>query len=284
MKIIITGASGFVGSALSNLFLLQQHQIIKINRKDYSLSINDFSSKFENADVVVNLAGATINKRWTRKYKREIYASRILTTRKIIEAISVCKIKPKILINASAIGLYDDIHTHDEQSTHLAYNFLSKVVRDWEHAANRAFEYGTQVYIFRFGIVISKNGGMLKKVLPIFKSGFGGKIGKGNQFFSFIHLSDLLNVFELAIKNFLPVGVYNLTSPEISTNLKFTKQYAQLLNRPHFFKVPKFVLKILYGEGANVLIGGQAAIPSMLLENGYKFKYEKLEDALKCEI
>ncbi len=284
MKIVITGASGFIGKALVNFLTSQGNVIVQIERKDYSLPLHEFALKIQNSDAIINLTGASISKRWTRKYKYEIYTSRILTTRKIVDAISICKTKPKILINASAIGIYDDFHIHDEQSTHLAFNYLSKIIRDWEHAANRAFEYGTQVFIFRLGIVISKDGGMLKKVLPIFKFGLGGKIGNGKQFFSFIHINDLLNVFKLAINNTLPSGIYNLTSPEILTNLEFTKQFAQILKNPTLFNIPKFILRILYGEGANVLTSGQAAIPAKLLENGYKFKYEKLLDALKKEI
>ena len=284
MKIVITGASGFIGKALVNELTSKEHSIIKINRNDYFFSNEEFALKIENTDAIINLAGASIGKRWTRKYKREIYTSRILTTRKIIDAISICKTKPKILINASAIGIYDDIHFHDEHSKYLSYNYLAKVIRDWEHAANRALEYGTKVYIFRLGIVISKDGGMLKKLLPLFKFGLGGKISDGKQYFSFIHITDLLKIIEQTLNNSLPFGVYNIVAPEVLTNSEFTKQLAQSLHKSAFLKIPKFILHILYGEGARILIGGQAAIPAKLIEKGYKFEYEKLEEVLKYEL
>ncbi len=284
MKIFITGASGFIGTNLGNYLTANGFEIIPISRKDLSGTSLELSLKIDGAFAIINLAGATISKRWTRKYKREIYTSRIFTTKKIVEAIGLCKQRPEILINASAIGIYDDIHIHDEQSKYIAYNYLAKVVRDWEHATNCAMEFGTQVYIFRLGIVLGRNGGILKKMVSLFKLGLGGKIGNGKQYFSFIHIKDILNVFELALMKKLSVGVYNLTSPEILSNKDFTKQIAKILKRSAFFTVPTSLLHILYNEGATVLTGGQAAVPTNLLEQGYKFHFIKLFDALTHEL
>jgi uncharacterized protein (TIGR01777 family) len=284
MKILITGATGFVGTNLVNYLANNNFEVISISRSDLNGTSQELSLKIEGAYAIINLAGATISKRWTRKYKREIYTSRIFTTKKIVEAIGICKQRPKILINASAIGIYDDIHIHDEQSKHIAYNYLAKVVRDWEHVANSAMEFGTQVYVFRLGIVLGRDGGILKKMVSIFKLGLGGKIGNGKQYFSFIHIKDILSVFELALMNKLSVGVYNLTSPEILSNKDLTKQIANILKRPAFLALPTSILHLLYNEGATVLVGGQAAVPANLLEQGYKFHFIKLFDALTHEL
>jgi uncharacterized protein (TIGR01777 family) len=284
MKILITGASGFVGTNLFNYLVKKDFEINVITRKDLQGTSNELSLKIEGTYAIINLAGASVSKRWTRKHKRDIYTSRIFTTKKIVEAIGLCKNPPEILINASAIGIYDDINIHNEQSKHLAYNYLAKVVRDWEHVANNAMKFGTKVYIFRLGIVLGKNGGVLKKLIPLFKLGLGGKIGNGKQFFSFIHIQDILSVFELALMKKISVGLYNLTSPEILLNSDFTKQIAEIIGKPAFFNIPKFIFKILFGEGANVISGGQAAVPENLIEQGYKFHYISLKDALKAEI
>ncbi|MBI5539259.1 MAG: TIGR01777 family protein [Bacteroidia bacterium] len=284
MKIFITGATGFVGSNLVNYLIDNGYDVSSITRKDLLGSAEDIALKIEGAYAVINLAGATINKRWTRKYKREIYTSRIFTTKKIVEAIGLCKTRPLILINASAIGIYDDIHVHDEQSHHLAFNYLSKVVRDWEHVANSAMDFGTQVFILRLGIVLGRNGGMLKKLIPLFKMGLGGKIGNGKQYFSFIHIKDILNVIDFALSKKLPTGVYNLTSPERLTNYDLIKQIARIVRKPAFFHLPKFFFSLLYKEGAIVLTGGQAAIPFNLMEHGYKFQFPVLFDALTEEL
>lgn len=284
MKILITGASGFVGLNLVSYLKDNGCDVNAISRNDLAGSSKDIALKIEGAYAVINLAGATISKRWTRKHKREIYTSRIFTTKKIVEAIGLCKTRPQILINASAIGIYDDIHVHDEQSHHLAFNYLSKVVRDWEHAASNAMDFGTQVFIFRLGIVLGKNGGMLKKLIPLFKMGLGGRIGNGKQYFSFIHIKDILTVIDLALSKKLPSGLYNLTSPEILFNNDFTKQIARIVRRPAFFHIPKFIFNILYGNGASVITGGQAALPANLQEHGYKFYYTKLFDALTEEL
>lgn len=281
MKIAISGASGFVGSNLLKKLNEKGFQVIVISRKDLLNTPADLVHKINGIQCIVNLSGASISKRWTRKHKRDIYTSRIGTTRKLVDAIKLCETRPEIFINASAIGIYDSKHAHHEESRFLAGDYLSKVIRDWEHAAKIAMEYGVETSILRFGVILGKGGGMMKKVLPVFKMGLGGNIGNGSQKFSFIHLDDLLNVIISIIERNLDHGIYNLVAPETNTNESFTKVLASVLHKKAFMDIPVWVIKMMYGAGATVITGGQQVIPGRLQENGYLFLYPDLRTALK---
>ncbi len=281
MKIVISGANGFIGSNLVNYLTKYDFQIIEIGRSDIALSPEQFSEKINNAYAVINLSGASISKRWTRKHKREIYTSRINTTRKIVDAIRLCDKRPEILINASAIGIYDNIHSHHEESNFIAYDYLSKVIKDWEHCANVAMEFGVSVSLLRLGIVLGKDGGMLKKILPVFRKGLGGKIGNGKQKFSFIHIDDLTGVVSGILNKSISHGVYNVVAPENTTNREFTIELARALKTSAFFNIPSWFLTLLFGEGAKVLMDGQHVIPAKLIEKGFIFKYPDMKSALE---
>ena len=232
MKIVISGASGFIGKNLVNHFNLLGYQVYLLSRLELNQGIEIISAKLNGVDALINLSGATISKRWSRKYKREIYRSRVHTTRKIVEAISHCEIRPKMLINASAIGIYDTLHEHDEHSKYLAYDYLGKVVRDWEYAAYQALEYGVSVSVLRFGIVLGKNGGIIKKLLPIYRMGIGGLIGNGKQAFCYIHIVDVVNIISKIIDQSLPHGTYNVVSPVKYQYKDFNKELAETFTCP----------------------------------------------------
>ena len=276
MNILIIGYKGFIGSNLTNFFKKLNYNVLGIDKKNLH-NLNEFVKKSE---VVINLAGATILKRWSKNYKKLIYSSRIETTKKIVESIKKSK-KTKLFISTSAVGIYN----HKKEKIFTEYDkdygkdFLAKVCIDWEKEALKAKEAKIKVAIFRLGVVLG-DGGALKQMLLPFKLGLGGKIGDGKQPFSYIHIKDLENSFAFIIKNQLE-GIFNLTSPELITNKDFSSKLAKILNRPAFFTVPKFALKLIYGEGAQVLTTGVKAYPKNLLDRGFKFEYDNIEKVLK---
>ncbi len=280
MKIAITGINGFVGKNLKNHLVQNQIEIVAIERNLLYAEPSKLAAKLEGVYAIVNLSGANINKRWTRKYMRKIYQSRVFTTRNIVKAISLCEIRPKHLISTSAIGIYDDIHEHDEHSRYLSQKFLGKVCRSWETAALHAETYGTSVSILRFGIVIGESGGIIRQLFPVFKLGIGALIGNGKQAMSFIQIDDLTEIISQLISGKLEPSVYNAVSPKYTSNKEFSKLFAKKLHRPVIFSIPKFFLKLIFNKGAEVLYSGQKVIPAKLIEQGYDFKSKNIKEAI----
>ena len=279
--IAITGASGFVGSNLTEFFKNLNYKIIPISR-DILNDESKLKNVLEESDVVINLAGANIIGRWTPQYKELLYSSRIDTTSKIVNAINIIENKPKLLISTSAVGIYDNKDTYNENGT-FANDFLSILCQNWEKEALKATNETTKVSIFRFGIVLGKNGGAFAKMITPFKLCLGGIIGSGNQAFSYIHIDDLMNAYKFVIEKNLD-GVFNLTAPKPTTNFQFTKALGKVLNKPTIFPVPEFVLKLIFSEGAKVLTDGQDVVPEKLLSLGFKFNYKNIEETLKALI
>lgn len=276
--IAISGASGFVGTNLKDYFTNLGYKVIPISR-DILNKKDKLEELINSSNIVINLAGANIINRWTDKYKKLLYSSRIDTTSKIVNAINSVENKPELLISTSAVGIYDNQFIHDEDGSY-SNDFLSKLCQDWEKEALKANSFNTRVAIFRFGIVLGKDGGALQKMLTPFKLGLGGIIGSGKQAFSFIHLDDLLNAYKFVIENNLE-DTFNLTAPKTTTNFLFTKALGKALRRPTIFPVPEFVLKLIFSEGAKVLTDGQDAIPKRLSDLGFKFKYNNIDETLK---
>ncbi|OFX61307.1 MAG: TIGR01777 family protein [Bacteroidetes bacterium GWA2_30_7] len=278
MLITIAGHNGFIGKSLSNYLIIKGHTIVKFNRDDFLNNRND--TKISDSDIVINLTGKPIIGRWTSKYKQEIYNSRINTTKKIVEIISKSVKKPKLFINASAIGIYSNSGIHDDYSNNYSENFISTLVSDWENEAKKAELYGVRTIITRFGIVLAKKGGAFPQMLKPFNYYVGGNIGTGEQYFSFIHIDDLLNAFNYVIDNSESNGIYNFVSPNHIKNKDFTKALSKKLNKSAYFNIPEWLLKLIYGEGASVLTDGQAVIPKRLIDSNFKFKYPDIENAL----
>ena len=274
MRIAISGSTGFIGKRLSKSFIENNWEVLPITRQDISLSAKELSRKIENVDIIINLAGAPIAARWTDEYKKTIVSSRIFTTQKIVSAINLLKDKPKLFISTSAIGIYNNVDIHTENSLKFENDFLSNLCQDWEMEANKA-EITT--VILRFSVVLDNNEGALPKMLLPFKLGVGGKIGNGTQHFSWISIDDLISAFFFIINKENITGVFNLAAPEPTNNIELTKEIAKALKRPSFFTVPLFALKLLYGEGANIIANGQAVLPEKLLQNGFVFKYPTLK-------
>ncbi len=274
MKIAISGSTGFIGKRLTAKFIEKNIEVISIKRDDLLLSIEDLSKKIEGVDVVINLAGAPIAARWDESYKQLLVSSRIESTKKLVAAINYLKIKPNIFISTSAIGIYDTIHIHTEQSVNYGGNFLSDLCINWEQEALKA---QTRTAIFRLSVVLDKNEGALPKMLLPFKLGLGGKIGNGKQHFSWIAIEDLINAYLFIIERKDLSGIFNLSSPHPINNIELTKVIGKTLKRPTLFTVPTFILKLLYGEGAGVITEGQAVIPENLLNNGFVFLYDTIQ-------
>lgn len=275
--IAITGSSGFVGTNLKRYFTDLGYEVLPIARGDLS-NQQRLQEIINQSDIVINLAGANIINRWSESYKKLLYSSRIDTTKAIVEAINTVENKPSQLISTSAVGIYDNKQTYDENGVHTS-DFLGKLAEDWEEEALKAKSESTKVSIFRFGIVLGKDGGALEKMITPFKLGLGGVIGSGKQAFSFIHIEDLLNAYKFVIEN-NHEDVFNLTAPTPTTNRGLTLALGKTLKRPTILPVPEFVLNIIFSEGAKVLTDGQSAIPKNLMDLGFEFKYKTINDTI----
>lgn len=282
MKIAISGSTGFIGKQLSEFFLQSGNELIVISRDDFAGGCNQLAKVIKSADVIINLAGASVLQKWSDKYKHLILSSRVDTTNLLVEAVlmNLSEHRPRVFINASAIGIYEDFKSHDEFSIALGSDFLASVCKAWENATVALKEVELRLCIIRIGIVLGVTGGSLLKMIPLFKAGLGGKIGSGKQPFSFIHISDFCRAIEYLIKNDNSRGVYNMVCPEPTTNKLFTNTLANFLHRPAFFTVPEFALKLVYGEAAGMLTKGARVISTRLPEEGFRFQYPDITSAI----
>jgi len=269
MKIAISGASGFVGTALRKSF----EDVVAISRADFK---DNNLNKIKDCDVVINLAGAPIIKRWSDEYKKELYSSRIDTTKALVDAIKDSSVK--YFISTSAVGFYPEDKACDEEScSDGGDDFLANLCKDWETEAKKC---SVDTAIVRFGIVLDKSGGALAQMYTPFSMGLGGPIGDGKSWFSWIDLKDLVSIFHFLIDNKLS-GTFNATAPNPVLNKDFTKSFAQVLHKPAFLPIPKFALHAMYSEGATVLTGSKRVYPKMLLSKGFEFQYKSIDECLK---
>ncbi|MBN2598631.1 MAG: TIGR01777 family oxidoreductase [Marinifilaceae bacterium] len=281
MKIGITGGSGLIGSHLTEKLRGDFNaDILLIPRKLLYGNVQDLCSFIKSCEVIIHLSGASVICRWNPKNKQILRSSRITTTKNLSNAIGLMEIKPKLFISTSAVGIYDAKHTHNEYSTKFSNDFLGELCIDWEKAANEVKKQAVRTVIFRLGVVLSDKGGALAKALPIFRYALGGKLGNGNQAFPFIHIKDLINAYSYVILNKEMEGTYNLTAPELITNRDYTKALSSFLNRPAFFHVPASILRVLLGEGSNVLLSGQRVVPERLVNSGFMFDFPTLRATL----
>lgn len=298
-KIIITGATGLIGKKLSEEFHKSGNYIIVFSRdgkrakdilkKDYEYIDWDYRKpdkwmdKISESDAVIHLAGINLfAKRWNDEFKKEIITSRRDTTKSLAEAIRNSSNKPKVFISASGVGYYGDggnqILTEDSPAGN---DFLAEVCKVWESEAAEVESAGVRRVSIRTGIVLSPEDGALKRMLLPFKLFIGGPLGNGKQWFPWIHIDDIVGVYIHSILNDNLTGAVNAASPNICTMSEFAKTLGKVLKRPSLFPVPKFALKLAIGEAGNVVLMGQRVSVNKLLSSGYKFKFEKLEEALK---
>jgi uncharacterized protein (TIGR01777 family) len=290
-KMIIAGGSGLIGSALIEYFLPKGYEIVLISRAASSKSSprtiawddsQTLAEEVSGADCIVNLAGASIaGSKWTEEYKETIINSRVETTTKIVEAIKSAEVNPKLLINASATGYYGDRRDEElDEKSMAGSGFLSKVCQQWENATNDAKPL-TRVVRARIGVVLSKHGGALDKMLLPIKMYMGGKLGSGNQWMSWIHITDLVRLVEHIINDENIKGAVNFVAPRPSRNKEFTKSIGLVLNRPVWAPVPDFALNFLLGESKEMVLASQRVVPEKALKSGFEYKFANLITALK---
>lgn len=295
MKILISGASGLVGTHLIPTLIAKGHSVYKLVRKtpqsadeiqwDAMKGFSDEAqAQLEGFDAVVHLAGDNVaSENWSDEKKRKIRESRTVGTKVLVDALRKCENPPKILVSASAIGFYgdrkDEILTEDSAK---GEGFFPEVCDEWEQEANKATEFGARVVNPRIGIVLSRDGGALEKMLTPFKFGIGGTIGSGKQYMSWIALDDLIKIIHFALETQDLNGAVNATAPNPVTNEEFTKTLGDVLGRPTFIPIPAFGIKFLFGEmGERLLLEGCRVIPKRLQDAGFEFEFTDLEKALK---
>ncbi len=292
MKILITGGTGFVGSRISGFLAEKEYSVTAVGRSARPSTPLPDGVVYLSADTtaegswletvsrqnaVINLAGSSIFTRWTSKKKKLIQQSRILTTRNLTSAL-----KPgSFLINASAVGYYGFRGDEKlEEDAGSGDDFLAGVCVDWEREALKAEGLAARVAITRFGIILGENGGALSRMIPLYRWFAGGQLGSGEQWFSWIHMEDLVRAILFLIENPSLSGPFNLCSPNPVRNSGLSRSLGKALGRPAFLKTPGSVLRAALGEFGSVLLKGQRAVPEKLLARGFQFKYPDIDDAL----
>jgi len=266
---------------ISNELKKQGHEVSGIERKLIYGSTVILSKELEGSDVIINLAGAPILQRWTKRKKTLIYESRVRTTRNLVQAINALpkEKQPKKFINASAIGIYKSGYIHDENSVNYNSGFDGIVVKDWENASSELVPT-IRKNIFRIGLVIGKEAKTITNLLLPFKLGLGATLGNGKQPFPFVHEKDVFRAFVWAVEDLDKNGIFNLVAPESISNKEFTKALAKILNRPAFFSIPGFILKMILGDAAALLTDSPEVKPKKLLDSGFGFNYPDINSAL----
>jgi uncharacterized protein (TIGR01777 family) len=295
MNLVISGASGFIGSYLVQHLRGRSHSLKLLTRKRPEHGFPDgwvlwqpgtsgeWQRFLDGADGVINLAGEPIaERRWSEAQKEKIRSSRITATRALVDAIAEAKEKPKFLISGSAVGYYgprgDEILT---ETTKSGEGFLAAVCREWEDEARRAETQGVRVVLLRTGIVLGKGKGALAKMVRPFKFFVGGPLGSGKQWMPWIHIADEVGLIEFLMERPDATGPFNATAPNPVTMEDFCKALGDVLNRPAWATVPASVLTLVLGEMADMLLTGQRAVPQAAQDSGYQFKYPTILEALQ---
>ena len=275
MKILILGASGFVGRHLAAALRARGDEVETASMRDPSAA----ADLAVTCDAIVNLAGEPLGQRWNAEVKRRVEESRVDAPRHFLQALAERSPRSKTYVSASAIGYYgtSETETFVEESP-PGNDFLARVCFEWEREALRASELGMRVALVRSGIALGTDGGALEKILPLFRAGAGGIIGSGRQWISWIHIADLVGIYEIALDSV--EGPLNACAPNPVTNATFTKEIAASVKRPARLAVPTFALRAMLGEGAEMLLRGQRVLPQRTQRIGYRFAFAELTDAL----
>lgn len=293
-KVLISGGSGLIGKALTRQLIQQGIEVRWLSRSSNTafkeVSVYEWDpysheiawEALEGIDTIFHLAGATVAKRWTPAYKREITRSRVESTLTFIQAFEEGAPRPNTFISASGTGYYpSDLKKVFKESDVPGNGFLSQVVKDWESAVQQVEAYNIRTAYLRTGMVLTETGGALDKMLPLYKMGLGSPLGTGRQWVSWIHLLDLVNMYMFVGANEECHGAINAVSPNPTQQLDFSAQLAKVLGKPHFLPaVPSLVLKSVLGEMSGLLLDSQNVSPQKLSELGFKWKFESLKEAL----
>jgi uncharacterized protein len=282
MRIKMTGSSGYLGGLISNELIKNGHHVEGISRQLLYGPVQDLAKDLEKAEVVIHLAGAPILKRWTEKNKKDIYDSRVRTAGNIAAAIKNLPEpnRPRKVISASGITIYDVGKAHTEKSRDFNTGFLGNLTQDWE-AAWKELPGKVSLIIFRAAAVLGRKSAAIRKMNLPFKAGVGGKIGSGEQPFPFIHERDVAKAYLQAVENPGMNGVFNLAAPQQITNSEFTQAMSRQLNRPAVIPVPALGLRMVYGQAVIMLTESPSVIPEALTNIGFRFQYPDIESTLK---
>jgi hypothetical protein len=298
VKVLVTGASGFIGSALCDALLARDDSVVGLTRdpqrargKNPSVVWHAWQPNlerppdeaFEGVDAVVNLLGERIDQRWTEGAKRRIVESRRTATHNLVQAIVALERKPRVLVSQAAIGYYGDRgDTIVDESSEPGEGFASKVVEEWEKAAHEVDASGVRLVVVRTGHVLAPGEGLLGRMLPPFKLGLGGPLAGGDQYMSWIHIDDEIGILLWALDEEEVSGTVNATAPNPVTNRELSKALGRALGRPAVVPVPGVTLDLMFGrEFGAVLRGGQRVMPRRALDLGYEFRYTEIDAALK---
>ncbi len=275
MRVVVLGASGFVGRHLGAALRARGDEVVAVSLR----ALDDTVRACDGADTVVNLAGEPISQRWTEAAKDRMGASRIDAPRALIERFGDLKAAPKAYVSASAIGYYGTSPdaTFVETSS-PGCDFLAQLCVDWERVAQGAARFGARVACVRTGLALGTDGGALAALLPIFKLGLGGRVASGKQWYSWIHVDDLIGIYLAAIDGL--DGPLNASAPNPVRNAEFTRELGRALHRPGFLPVPAFALHAMFGDGAVVAVEGQRVLPERTIALGYRFRFTQLDAAL----
>ncbi len=298
MNVLVSGASGFVGRHVVDLLLEKGHTVFALSRsaelnqqrwpKVSWIQWNDAHhvadlKEINKLDAVINLVGEGLDsKRWSNTQKKEIFNSRVDGTKTIFEMLKQHSLRPEVFVSTSAVGIYGH-HDSGEilENTPIAKDFLANLCKDWEAVVSENRSQYNRYAIIRVGLVLGKGGGMMSKLVPLFKLGLGGKLGNGNFFMSWIHVKDLARAYVAAVEDSSKTGVYNATAPFPVKNAEFTKVLANTVDRPAPFNVPRFALRIAVGEMADYMLKGAKVVPNKLKEEDFHFLYPTIERAIK---
>ena len=298
MKIFMTGGTGFVGTTLTKKLTQEKHQVTILTRaltedspltKGVTYLEGDPTEKgawqesVAEHDAIINLAGASIFRRWSETAKEIMRDSRLHTTQNLVEALAARKGKETLLLSTSAIGYYG-FHEDEElvEESAPGDSFLASLAQEWESAALEAEALGAKVALLRFGIILGRNGGALRQMVPLFNMYLGSPLGRGEQWFSWIHEEDLAGIYSHLIAQKNISGPINCTAPNPVRNMDLIKTLGEVLGKPTFMPaVPGFVLRMIMGEFGSVLLEGQKVLPNRLLDAGFRFKFPKIKKALQ---
>lgn len=298
-RIVITGATGLIGSGITEKLIARGDEVIVFSRSPKKAekkipgafnyvkwqydSMGEWVESIEGADTVIHLAGENImSNRWNDAHKKKVLDSRVAGTRNLVDAIAQAEKKPEVFICASGIDYYDDsIEAEYDEESEPGEGFLTNVVKSWEDEAAKVEQYDVRRISIRTGIVLDKQEGALAKMITPFKFFIGGPIGSGKQWMPWIHIEDIVELYIYTLDNSEMKGAYNGTVPSPVTMKEFAKTLGEVMNRPSLFPVPAFVLRIVIGEAADLVLYGSRVLPKKTLEAGYKFNHTDLKKALE---
>jgi len=293
-RVLLSGASGLIGSAFRVTAENESYKVTKLVRRhrlasEGAIYWNPTKPKapvhpmeLEGFDAVVHLSGANVAQRWTEAYRREIVSSRVVSTQALCESLAAVNRKPRVLVCASAIGVYGDRgDALLTEASAAGSGFLADTCEAWEAATKKASDVGIRVVHLRFGVVLSREGGALKKLLPAFRVGLGGRLGSGRQWMSWISLRDAIRVLLFLMEREDLAGAFNLTAPNPVTNARFTRELARALHRPALLPIPVAALRLIFGAMADAtLLASARVLPRKLMDAGFRFEDEEIGPAL----